>query len=333
MAKAEKINILSPRSLFQLVAKEKLPPFILFINCKGGLFQKTIERLREELLGPNWKVNYTEIEGKDASYSELTGMLLTTPFMAKRRMVVVKEAEEFWKSLGKEKERLAEFLSSYGGKNLLVIAANGDLNLSSFKTKTHPFAKVAASKGVIVTMKPRNREELRQWVLREIKKAGLEPDPAFVEWLVEESEGNVGFIENEIAKRALYAEEEEEFKTAVSLNRFKGEIGRGDIKAIKSLEELLAAGYSPLYLMGVMTNMVRNAVAVYEEAKKARSLQAGLQKARIYPGEREAIVSLLKRHPKGRIYKLFSALQDADRELKSSSTPPQVVLNRVIISL
>jgi DNA polymerase III delta subunit len=333
MAKAEKVDVLSPRSFFQRISKEELASLLLFVNCKGGFFYKVIERLREEVLGSSWKVHYTELAGKEATYSELTRMLLTTPFMGKRRMIVVKETEEFWKSLGKQRDDLVKFLSSYRGSNVLLLAANGDLDLFSLKSKVHPLVQVFAYKGVVVTMKPRNREELRQWVMRELKRAGVEPDVAFMEWLVEESDGNVGFIENEIAKLSLYSEGGMEVKSTVSITRFKKEVANGELVALKSLEDLLGAGYSPLYLMGIITNLVRNAVEVYEEAKKARSLDAGLQRAKVYRSERDAVVSILKRHPKGKIYQVFKVLQDADRDLKSSSTPPQVVLTRMVLSL
>jgi len=203
MAKTEKIDLLSPRVFFQNLAKSNVPPVVLFINCKGGLWEKAIRKLRQELLGDHWNMHYTELEGKEASFTEITNRLLTTPLMVTRRMVVVKEVEEFWKSLGKKREDLITFLSSYTGKNMLVLAANGDLDMPSYSRKTHPLVSLVNKQGMIVTTKPRNREELRRWVIREIQKAKLETDPSFVEWLVEESVGNVGFIENEIEKKVV----------------------------------------------------------------------------------------------------------------------------------
>jgi len=329
----EKRRVLSPRSFFQHISKGEIPSIVLFINCKGGLWDKAITRLREDLLGEQWKMHYAEFEGKEASLEEISNKLLTTPFMGMRRIVVVREAEEFWKSLGKKREDLLKFLSSYKGKNLLALAANGDLDVLSPSRKTHPLASLVTSKGIIVTMKPKNKTELRQWIEREMSKAGVEKDPAFVDWLIEESEGNVGFIENEIEKRALSVGETEELSFTASLSQFKMEIATGNPRALKSVEELLNQGHPPLYIMGIITNMVRNAVVVYEEAKKARSIEVGFQKARIYRSEKETIFNLLKNHPKGKIYRVFNLLQQADRTLKSSSTPPLTVLQQVIIGL
>ncbi len=325
--------MLSPRAFFQTIAKGETPSVVLFVNCKGGLWDKAIDRLKKDLLGEHWQMHYTELEGKETTISELSSRLLTTPFMATCRLVVVKEVEEFWKSLGKQKEELLEFLNSYNGKNVLVLSANSDLDLFARSRKTHPLAELTSSRGAVVTLKPKTGTELRQWVVREIQRAGLEPEPAFVDWLVEESGGNVGFIENEIEKRALSVGESEGIERSATISTFKREIGKGNLEALNVLERLLAEGQPPLYLLGIIVNLVRNSVGVYEEAKRAGSIEVGFQKARLYRHDKEVVFSLLKRHPKGRIYNLFALLQQADRRLKSSSVPPAIVLQEVVLSL
>ncbi len=322
---------MSPRAFFRSISRGEVPSMVLFINCKGGLWKRAITRLRQELLGEQWGMHYAEFEGKEATVDELSSRLLTTPFLGTRRMVVVKEAEELWKGLGKNRDHLIRFLSSYQGNNLLVLAADGDMELMTPSRKTNPLASLVASKGLVVTMKPKTREELRQWIERELERAGLEKDPAFVDWLVEESGGNVGFVENEVEKRLLTMGEEGSLSTTASIGQFKRALSKGEIKAIESLEQLLSQGNPPLYIMGILTNLVRNAATVYEEAKRERSLEKGFQKARVYRSEKEAIFNLLKRRPKGAIYKAFPVLQRADRELKSSSTPPRIVLQQVIL--
>ncbi len=329
----KRIAVISPKVFFGELSKGEVPPVVLFINCKGGMWERAITRLREEVLGSQWNMHYAELEGKEVALSELSNRLLTTPFMGARRMVVVKGVEDMWKSATKQREEVLKFISSYKGKNLLVLAADGDLGLLSPSPKAHPLAEAASQRGSIVTLKPKNREELRQWIERELQRAKIAYDPAFVEWLMEESGGNVGFVESEIEKRILTMEEEEELSTTVSLTRFKREIALGDPKALSSMDELLAQGHPPLYLMGILTNLVRNAVAVYEEGKKARSIEVGFQRAKVYRSEREAVKGILKRYPKGRIYNLFPLLQEADKELKSSSTPPRIVLGKTLVSL
>jgi len=159
MARGSAIKVLSPRAFFQALTKGEVPPMVLFVNCEGGLWEKAIDRLKRDLLGEQWKMHYTELEGKEATFSELTNRLLTIPFMSQRRVVVVKEVEEFWKSLGKQKEDLLGFLKSYKGKNVLVLSAGGDLDLFARSRKTHPLVDILNNKGTIVTLKPKTGSE------------------------------------------------------------------------------------------------------------------------------------------------------------------------------
>ncbi len=136
------------------------------------------------------------VYGRDAEYLSITGELKGYPMMAERRLVVIKEAQDF-----KDLEKLEAYISNPCETSILVIC--------------HKYKKINGKKkiirnckstGIIFGSEKIKDYKLQDWVVSFIKKQGYEINSKAAMLLVEHIGNDLSRMVNEIKKLLLLIE-------------------------------------------------------------------------------------------------------------------------------
>jgi DNA polymerase-3 subunit delta len=275
-------------------------------------------------------------EGSATSLIDVFDELRTLPFFAKRRVVVVDEADPFVTKNRKELEAHVEKASGTGVLVLLV---------KSWPSNTLLYRLVAAS-GLPIECNSPGEKELVPWLIDHAaqNKAQLEPDAAKL--LVELVGVEVGILAAEVEKLAVYvgatgAIRRSDVSRMVEAGRIEtvwkvidsATLGQ-TAQAISDLDDLVAAGEHPIKVLAAFTTSLQK----LHHAGQLRARRHTLEEACRIAGIREFLVEKTRRQHAhlgpGRVDRLPAMLVNADMDLKGGSVlDPRVVLEQFLIQL
>ncbi|MFA9290289.1 MAG: DNA polymerase III subunit delta, partial [Solirubrobacteraceae bacterium] len=177
-----------------------------FIDKITNLLEETV--LTEEEKSFNLTISYS----KDASLEEIISICKQYPMASERTLVIVKEAQNLFKSI----DLLENYLINIQSSTILVI---------NYKDKTldkrKKLYKLINEKGLIVESKKVYENYLPQWINTIVKQKNLSIDPK-ASFLFQEYIGNdLSRIENEVDKIKVHLKENE----TITLNEIEKYIG------------------------------------------------------------------------------------------------------------
>jgi DNA polymerase-3 subunit delta len=300
------------------------------------LRRESIQALTRGLLGDAADdLALTRFPGDRASLADVLDELRTLPFLVKRRVVIVDDADPFVTAHRKELEHLAEGKPTPGALILVVKTWPSNTKL----------AKAVGKMGLSVDCKSPNEKELPAWLVQYAKaKARVKLHPAAAQLLVELVGGEVGLLASEVEKLAVYAGDarevgREDVAKMVGAGRVEkvwdaldaATTGQGG-KALAELDKLMAAGEHPVGLLAAMGSSLRKLHHAGQLRRAKRDVETACRESGAFPAAR---VAAQHAHlgPK-RVDSLPALLLQADLDLKgSTSLPPEVVLERLVVRL
>ena len=298
-------------------------------------------------------VNITLLEGSAVGFDELIAVSSTVPFLADKRMVIVKDLLSLFEARVPSRtgtrstsprerpqgpwETLPEHLSAVPETTELVFV-EGRLNHSNpLLTKIRPIAKILA-------FPLPSGGELRQWIGQRAAKRGIDIEPRAVDTLAETIGRDLRVIDLELQKLSLYrwgetvrhGDVQELVSYAKEVNIFaavdavlEGRPGLG----IRLINQLMDSGGAPSYLIAMMARQVRLLLL----AKELR-LQ-GVSPAEIgnrlslsgYPLRKT--LEQERRFTGQQLPQMHHKLLEADVSIKTRASDEQLVLDMLIADL
>jgi DNA polymerase-3 subunit delta len=277
----------------------------------------------------------SRFEGKTSSLADVLDELRTLSFFARRRVVVVEEADPF---VTKYRAELETYVQSPAAGGVLV------LMVKSFPSNTR-LAKLVDAGGLALDCGNPGEKDLVPWLIQlAATKHGVELNAAAARLLVELVGAEVGILAAEIEKLSVYVAstgriEQEHVSRMVEAGRIEtvwkvldaATVGKG-AEATRHLDELLAAGEPPVRMLAAMASSLiklhhagrlRVARLSLEEACRMAGVfspsQARRQHAHLGPA---------------RVDRLPDMLLKADLDLKGNSIlDPRVILEQFLIAL
>ncbi len=316
-----------------------VPPVVAISGEDAYLRREALEESCRRALGGNADddLSLTRFSGDSAGLSDVLDELRTLPFLAKRRIAVVDEADPFVTAHRKELEVYVEKPASTGVLILMV---------KSWPANTR-LAKLVDKVGLAIDAKSPSERELPAWLIEVARgqhDKKLESDAARL--LLELVGPEVGLLASEVEKLATYVGDRKTIKSEdvskmVGAGRLEtiwrvidaATTGRGG-EALEDLDRLLGSGEPPFKLLGALGSSLSRVHHAGELRLKRLEPREACREAGIKPF---AVDTTLRQHTHlgpSRVRKLPEMLLRTDLDLKGfSQLPPRTVLEKLIVEL
>lgn len=300
------------------------------------LRREALKALIRGLLGANDdELAITSFAGDRVSLADVLDELRTLPFLVKRRVVIVEDADPFVTAHRRELEALADGPKTPGSLILSVKTWPSNTKL----------AKAFAKTGLAVECKAPDERELPGWLIQTAKtrdSVTLREDAAKL--LVELVGPEIGLLASEVEKLAVYVGDRKTIERADVAKM----VGAGRVEtiwraldaattgkageALEDFDRLMSSGEHPVGLLAAMTSSLRKVHHAGQLRRAKLSLFDACKAAGAFPapriGEQHAHLG------PARVDRLPALLLQADLDLKgSSSLPPDTIIERLAVVL
>lgn len=311
---------------------------------------ESLSELKESISSEDTRdVNTSVLDASDLTFHLLRATTDTVPFMAEKRLVIVKGLLSQFEKTGpkqsrdrvrediKEWDSLSDYLPVLPPTTDLVFV-DGRLGQSNSLLKIiRPYAKV-------LTFRLPRLNDLRRWIRHRSDSISLRLDPLALETLAEIIGPNLYVVANELEKLALYsAGTVVEYKDVIEMvsyvresNIFAAVDATLDGKtgvAIRIVHQLMASGSSPQYLLVMMARQVR--LLLIAKELKMSSLPPAVLSKRLglsgYP-----LQKILQQEPKfgyKQLFMIHRELLEADLAIKTLSINNETLLDTLIAKI
>ncbi|MFA5575769.1 MAG: DNA polymerase III subunit delta [Tissierellaceae bacterium] len=326
----------------------KILSVYLFTGQETYLKDRALESLKLRYIDKSLEeLNYAIVEGKEQGFNEVFNACETLPFMAEKKLVVLKDIGEMMEDDPKE---LDEDLSSYIGKlesSTCLIIVDKFNNLK----KTTKLYKAVKALGGIVDFGSLRGRDLNSWVEKEFKKHGRAISYSNITYFLQESaygdynsRKTLYDLENEIAKLVNYTGQEEirkeDIETALvktldgNIFNLLAAINKRDRdSALRIFNEMYISNEPIQRILFMIIRQIRLILAykLYRErGDDGGSIQKKLQ---IKDYEFRKISSESKSFHKDNLMKAMDYILELDIKQKTSSHDEKLALEMLIIHL
>ncbi len=311
-------------------AQRGLPPVAVIFGDEE--FQKTeaLRQLLDELLPAEVDRGMALCEYDGTQTEELGGPSLaavmddlrTLPFLADRRVVVVREADKF---ITAHRPQLERYCQAPAERGVLVLCCR------SFPKTTKLYKSVAAVGGRLIECKKLSARGLLEFVRDQARKWGKQMDPAVAARLLDLVGSDQGLLASEVEKLCLYAAARrsitlEDLSELVGLSREEkvfavmdaAGAGRPD-QALRLWHQVTTTDPAAVYkAAGGIAFKLRSWLNAHQLIEQGLPLSAVAPKVMMWRRERE-LGAILRRLPPTRIKRTLAALAELDAQAKSGA--------------
>lgn len=156
------------------------------------------DKLIAALSRPGDTLNFSVFSGRSVNSEELISLADTLPFLAEKRLIVVKDSGFFKKT----DERLAEYVKNVPSETVIVFVEDE-------VDKRGKMYKAVNASGYAAEMKTPEERELRQWVAAQLKKYGKKVRQSTVEAFIGRVGTDMQTMSSELDKVVSYVGERE----------------------------------------------------------------------------------------------------------------------------
>jgi len=297
--------------------------------------------------------NTTTLDGQQMTLDQLRTVCETVPFLAERRLVIVKGLLERFESRGRASPRekvthvtdqqdeyksLGAYISKLPDSTILVLV-EGRI------TSNNPLFRELSNKAEVKSFPLLRGTKLRQWIQRRVTEEGGSISSQAVDLLTKLVGSDLWIMTNEINKLVLFTSgrriEEGDVKTVVSYAQQANVFAMVDAifefkagVAEQSLQQLLQRGATPPYLLVMLSRQVRMIVRAKELRNQGKS-EVEIQN-RLGLTSEFALGKTLEqanRYPLERLKEVYHELLEADLSIKTGKYDGELALNILIAEL
>jgi DNA polymerase-3 subunit delta len=317
--------------------REGEPGPLYFLHGKERyLLDRAVDLLRTRVLDPRTRdFNYELFYGKEAGASRIVQAARTLPMMAKRRLILVRDADEM---KADELAGMVSYVSDPAPESCVVfVGEKADMRLKFFTAfKKH---------GVLVKLDPLYERQLPDFVRGETKARGVTLSPDAIAMVVDEIGADLGQLADAVERLALHAGERtqitaEDVDKVVATTRQRnvfelanavGERDRG--RALAILSSMMGARESGVRIVAMLARHVRQLWIVSELLVKTRDKFEIAQALGIPPFFVDDMMRQARTIDRTRAARMHDALFRADKNLKSSRLDDARILEGLILEL
>jgi len=288
--------------------------------------------------------NTTILEGQKLTLGQLQEVCMAMPFLAPRRLVIVKgllgrfEARQGRKPKKEKGSQPQDYKSFVTVVDTLPESTELVLIDSEVKPK-NPLLKELLSKSKFKTFPFLRNNALQQWIQQRVKKEGSTISPAAVAMLANLVGSTLWIMAGEISKLVLFAWgrsiEEEDVRQVVGYSQQVNIFNMVDAvlefragPAQRAIQQLLNDGLAPPYLLFMLARQARMLIQAKDMAKRGKSAYEIQQKLFITSDFVWRKTSeQAGRYSAERLKDLYHRLLEADISIKTGRYEPELALN------
>jgi len=304
----------------------------LIIGDDEYISQKETSKIKEKFLSSGEEdLNYSIHDPSDIEGT--MNSLGTMPFLAERRVVVLKEAGEFSSEV---MDTILSYLEKPLDTSVLVILA-GD----TFK-KTKHYRQLSKLLSIVNADNP-TPVTIKSWIRTFFKKEGLQISPAAVDLIVELKGTDTPAVKMEIEKLLSFSggnkieiEDVEElvgrsvtetvFKLVDAIN------SRNSKWAFRILNDLYGQKKQPQEIIGYLSWYMRVMQKVKLLSGKGSSLDQIARELKYSPAYTRRLSGQAEKYSASRIYRWVQLLLETDRDIKTGGKQAQLALEMLLVN-
>ena len=315
---------------------------------------QSLEEIKRGIGDPDLlSANTTILDGQQLTSDQLMAVVETIPFLAEKRLVIVKgllgrfepktRAGVRKKPASKTNQRneyksLVACIDGIPDSTILVLV---DGKVGS----KNPLFKAFSSKATVKTFPLMRNPELRKWIQKRVKEGGGSISSPAIDLLIRHVGSNLWIMGSEIEKLALFASgrrieggdvdrvvsgvrEVNVFAMVDAILEFKARV------AEQALHQLLQRGAAPAYLLVMLSRQVRM-IVLAKEMRGQRKPETEIQ-SRLGLTSDYALRKTLEqagRYPVGRLKRLYHKLLETDLSIKTGKYDGELALSMLVAEL
>lgn len=329
--------MLQYQDLIEELKKEDISfPIYALIGEEGLLISEGVDKIVDKALAGGMKdFNYNLFYAKENSIDEALNAVSTLPLMAKKRVVILKEIDQYPASI---LERFADYLKEPSESTCLIITAKK----IDQRTK---FFKALQNSSMIIACGPLYENQIKSWIRFRARSYGLEFTEDALNIFQEVAGSELGIIDNELKKLTSYSEGKKRID-AVDVEAVVGKsriysvfnlinaIGEKRLeKALLILKKMLNDGEYPLVILSMIARQFRLMARAMEYQKQGLAPADVSKRIGLFGNIFNTFKEQLRNFTPDEVLKKHRLLYSVDSELKSGARPPEAVLNDLIFKL
>ncbi len=300
-------------------------------------------------------MNMTVLEGDRLSLPQLQENADAMPFLADRRLVVIRHFLDRFEPrrdpgepaqppvATKQDKALADAMVLY----LTGLAETTDLvfveDRFSDKSPLHP--AIAGAGGKVQQFSAPRGQALQAWVVKQANAEGGRITPAAAALLADYVGDNLRQLGHELEKLLAYTdrarpiEESDvqllvtEIKEGTIFQLVDAVAGRNGKRALELFHTLLGAGQSPIYILSMITRQFRMLLQV-KEMSQAGATQPAMQAAlQMHPFVLGKVTEQARGFSLPRLDAIYRQLAEVDTAIKRGRMEPEVALDLLLVDL
>ncbi|HDS85005.1 MAG TPA: DNA polymerase III subunit delta [Phycisphaerales bacterium] len=329
---------MAKRTSSSKTTEKTTPPVCVVFGEDAFLVAKEAERRLDVLLDEEERMTaFSEPKAADVQIADVLDELRTVPFLAPRRVVLIKDAEPFIKNYSSQLEAYLESPSPTGV--LLMTMAGLD--------KRTRFSKILQKIGGTVEVASIKSSELPRYVTAYAQQEhGIALDVRSSRLLVELTGDDPGRLCREMDKLALYVAPRktvtpEDIEQLIGRNRMfnafeviDGITRNNPAQALTRLQKMFAADRESQYrVVGAFGYHFRKLFSARALMAKGMNPQQAMQKAGVFWAQKEAFSAQLSRLTLEEMAWVLAELGRIDHGIKTGRTTAPVAMERLAINL
>ena len=284
-------------------------------------------------------LNTNRFEGQHVSFSELQHSCNSIPFLADKRLVIVKDLFSPKQKRSFQDELLA-YLPDLPETTRLVFLESKSLS------KRHPARKLAETheKGFIKEFKRLEGGQLEGWVRQRVKTAGGQIQPYAAHLLAANAGNDLSLLDNEIEKLVLYKGQDTiepddvallcPYVAEASIFDLVDALGERKGKAAAQLlHKKFQEGTDPFYLFAMFIRQFRLLIQVKESAEHGQSPPEIAKTLKTHPYVTGKLHQQSQNFSMSQLEQVYEHLLDIDIGVKTGRTDMETALDLLVAAL
>lgn len=317
----------------------------LFMGDEDYLINEAIDMVKKKYVSEAMEaLNYSVLDGKNISFDDLMNSCETLPFMASKKVVVLKEMGQFF--LNENNEEIYDYLENLGSHLLLLM-----VDSSNELKKTTKIYKFYNKKDLVIEFTKLKGNALNTWLEKIAKKYGVKISPANVNYFIQNSTyhsrnivSNLYDLENEFIKIMSYCKDGEIQKKDIDYVMIKsldnnifdllGAVSKGDIHGSISIFDKIYNSNEPVQkILFMITRQMRLMLGYNMYRKKGYSDGEIIDKLQIKPYEYQKISTQARSQSLEEQKKYLNTLLEVDKRLKTTPADERTQMEILLVKL
>lgn len=309
-------------------------PVYIFSGEERFFIDEGVKVVKDKFLDAGLRdFNYDAYSAGDVDASNVINSAETLPVMAEKRVIVVKDADEWG---AKDKEIIVGYLKNPSTSTCLILTA-------SKLDKREKFFNSFDKSGVVILCQPLYKDGLKKWIIQQIRKGGKAIDKDAVDMLVEVSGNEMLSLNSDIDKLILYCNDRKNISVkdvgavSGSMRSFtvfevvNAIIDRRLKDAVISLHRAIDDGEPPVRIFYFILREFRMMLKAKTAISRGKSNEEAAKLAGVPPFKVKEFSQKVNKISRDDLFKLFDKLIDIDSRLKGSSLKPAMILEDLLL--